>query len=76
MGISELDIYRAAGVRVREHGAQAPAHVAARMVKLAGDTEGRAVWERIGPAPSLSKDRAKAAGCSRPAARRQKKRAR
>ena len=50
IGTSKLDIYRAAGVLVREHGGEAPARVAARMVELAGDTEGRAVWERIGRA--------------------------
>jgi len=50
VGINDLDIYRATGVLVLEHGPEAPAHVAGRMEELAGDIEGRAVWERIGRA--------------------------
>ena len=35
---------------VRGHGAQAAARVAARIEELAGNIEGRTVWERIGRA--------------------------
>jgi hypothetical protein len=46
---SDLDIYRAANVLVREHGNEAPIHAAMRHDELleAGDMDGCAVWKRI-----------------------------
>ncbi len=46
---SDLDIYRAANVLVREHGQDAPIHAAMRADELleAGDMDGLAVWKRI-----------------------------
>ena len=46
---SDLDIYRAANVLVREHGDEAPIHAAMRHDELleAGDMDGCAVWKRI-----------------------------
>jgi hypothetical protein len=45
--ISDLDIYRAANLVIKRHGAEA---VAARMVERMlelGDVEGRDLWRRI-----------------------------
>ena len=46
---SDLDIYRAANVLVRQHGDEAPIHAAMRHDKLldAGDLDGCVVWKRI-----------------------------
>ncbi len=46
---SDLDIYRAANVLIREHGDEAPIHAAMRHDELleAGDMDGCAVWRRI-----------------------------
>ena len=48
-GISDLDIYRAANLLIRQHGADAEL-VAAQRVDLMldrGDLDGRLVWVRI-----------------------------
>ena len=47
--ISELDIYRAANLVIKRHGADAvieAARMVDRMLEL-GDVEGRDVWRRI-----------------------------
>ena len=46
---SDLDIYRAANVLVRQHGDEAPIHAAMRHDELldAGDLDGCVVWKRI-----------------------------
>lgn len=47
--VSDLDIYRAAQVLIREHDADASIHAAMRHDELfeAGDLNGVAVWKRI-----------------------------
>lgn len=47
--VTELDIYRAARVLVREHGADSPIATAMHYDALldAGDLDGAAVWKRI-----------------------------
>ena len=46
---SNLDIYRAANLLLKQHGDEAPIHAAMRADDLlnAGDLEGWAVWLRI-----------------------------
>ncbi len=47
--IPDLDIYRTAGVLVKQHGHDAPIRAAMRadaMLKM-GDLEGCAVWKRV-----------------------------
>ncbi len=46
---SDLDIYRAANVIIRQHGQDAPIHAAMRADEMleAGDLEGWAVWKRV-----------------------------
>jgi hypothetical protein len=47
--ISDLDIYRAANLVIKRHGAEAvieAARMTDRMLEL-GDVEGRALWRRI-----------------------------
>lgn len=46
MALAEIDIWRAANVIVRQHGADATVRRSAR--GLEGDREGQAVWLRIG----------------------------
>ncbi len=47
--IPDLDIYRAANLLVKQHGADAPTHAAMRADELLdkGDLDGYAVWKRI-----------------------------
>ncbi len=47
--IPDLDIYRGAGVIIKQYGQDAPTHAAMRAdARLeAGDLEGYAVWKRI-----------------------------
>ena len=47
--ISDLDIYRSAGLLIDQHGDDASIHAAMRIDQLLdkGDLDGRAVWERI-----------------------------
>ncbi len=58
---SDLDIYRAANILVKQHGADAPIRAAMRADELleAGDLAGLAVWKRIVKAVEelLSKER-------------------
>ena len=46
---SDLDIYRAAAVLIKQHGQDAPIHAAMRADAMleAGDMDGCAVWKRI-----------------------------
>ena len=46
---TDLDIYRTAALMVKEHGDDAPIHVAMRADELldAGDMDGRGVWLRV-----------------------------
>ncbi len=47
--ISDLDIYRAARVIIKQYGQDAPIHAAMRADAMleAGDQDGYAVWRRI-----------------------------
>ena len=47
--IPDLDIYRSAGVLIKQHGADAPIHAAMRADELleAGDLEVCAVFKRV-----------------------------
>ncbi len=46
---SDIDIYRAAALLVKEHGEDAPIHAAMRVDELLnqGDLDGKLVWLRI-----------------------------
>lgn len=47
--ISDLDIFRAANLLVKQYGDEAPNHAAARADDLldSGDLEGQTTWERM-----------------------------
>ena len=47
--IPDLDIYRSAGVIIKQYGEDAPIHAAMRADAMleAGDLDGLAVWKRI-----------------------------
>lgn len=47
--IPDLDIYRSANVRVKQHGEDAPVQAAMRVDAMLekGDLEGCAVWRRV-----------------------------
>ena len=45
----DIDVYRSAKVLIREHGEDAPIHVAMRADQMleGGDLDGLAIWKRI-----------------------------
>ena len=49
MGLSSLDMYRAANELIKQHGDDAPIRAAMRHDEMleAGDVDGCAVWKRI-----------------------------
>ena len=62
--VEARDIYRSAGVLIREHGsrAEAVAERRARQLGKAGDLEGRDVWLRISQAVEVLQDTKPGAG--------------